>query len=97
MDGTNCCAGSPTHSDILTRSLDNATAMLAKSYGPDPAKWRWGAAHRATYGDEVLSAIPVLGSLFDNAVAADGDDTTINAGYMNLASDHPFVDESGPG
>jgi penicillin amidase len=83
--------------EILARSLDAATTMLAKDYGADPQRWRWGDAHRAEFTDPALSQIPVLGSLFGNAVAADGDDTTINAGYMNLTSDHPFRDRSGPG
>jgi len=83
--------------EMLTRALDNATAMLAKDYGTDPGKWRWGTAHRAEFPNPALSRIPLIGSLFDNAVAAPGDDTTVNAGYMDIQSEHPFVDQSGPG
>ncbi len=81
----------------LSRALDDAVAMLTKKYGPDSAKWRWGTAHLAEFRNPALSRVPLLGSLFDNPVPAGGGETTVDAGYMDIAGDNPFADQGGPG
>jgi penicillin G amidase len=99
--GTSWCgagAGKPDCAQLLARSLDEATGRLVEKYGGDPGKWRWGDAHIAEFRNPVLAKIPLLSSLFANRVPADGGETTVNAGYMDIADpDHPFADQGGPG
>jgi penicillin amidase len=62
----------------LTRAIDESAALLAGAYGPDPSKWRWGAAHRATLAHPVLSMIPGLKQLIDISIEQDGGDFTVH-------------------
>ena len=43
---------------LLPSALAAASAELAERFGPDPAVWRWGAAHRAVFANPLLRAIP---------------------------------------
>jgi penicillin amidase len=62
----------------LTRAIDESAATLAGAYGPDPAKWRWGAAHRATLAHPLLSMVPGLKQLIDISIEQDGGDFTVH-------------------
>jgi penicillin amidase len=55
-----------------------AMKALAAAYGPDPANWRWGDAHRAHFRNELYSRLPVLSRLVDVGLPADGDNFTVN-------------------
>ncbi len=67
------CAG------LLTQALQDAVADLAAQFGPDPAAWRWGAAHKAVFAHPVLAAVPVLGRLGRIAIPVPGSATTVFA------------------
>ena len=58
---------------LLDKALSEAIPPLAVQLGPDPATWRWGDVHIATFADPVL---PPLG----NHIPQPGDDTTIFRG-----------------
>ncbi len=83
-------AGAPLcHGDcqaMLRTSLDTALASLRRRFGPDPAAWRWGAAHEAVFAHPVLRAVPVLGPLIEARIAADGGDSTVNRGGVRDGS-----------
>ena len=78
---------------LLGDSLTAATTDLARRFGPDPAAWRWGAAHQAVFAHPVLRLLPVLGSLTEARIAAPGDDLTIDRG--GVATDS-FASIHGP-
>ncbi|MBI5527930.1 MAG: penicillin acylase family protein [Deltaproteobacteria bacterium] len=40
-----CTPATETRKDVITGAFKKAVASLAKDFGPDPAKWRWGAIH----------------------------------------------------
>lgn len=63
---------------LLARAFDDSAATLAAVYGNDPAKWRWGAAHRATLAHPVLSQIPGLSRYIDISIEQDGGDFTVH-------------------
>ena len=58
---------------LLDQALAEAMPPLASRLGPDPAVWRWGDVHVATFADPVL---PQLTS----RIPQPGDDTTIFLG-----------------
>ena len=58
---------------LLDRALMEALPPLAARLGADPAAWRWGDVHVASFADPVL---PQLGS----RIPQPGDDTTIFRG-----------------
>jgi penicillin G amidase len=65
---------------VLRTSLLEAVAEAKEKLGPDPAKWRWGALHKATFR-HVLATDPERQSLFDlPPVERGGDATTLNVG-----------------
>ncbi len=70
LAGCDCAA-------LLARALETAVTALAAEHGPDPASWRWGAAHKAVFGHPLLRFVPVLGPLAGAAIESDGGDTTV--------------------
>ncbi|MGH7043574.1 MAG: penicillin acylase family protein, partial [Acetobacteraceae bacterium] len=75
--GAGFCGGNCT--PLLTQALVEATQALAKRFGPDPAAWRWGAAHHAVFADPLLSRIPVLGAFARISIPVPGSSTTVFA------------------
>ncbi len=67
---------------LLLRALDEATGELARRFGPDPRRWQWGAAHPALFAHPLLARLPVLSALGRFAIAAPGDDATVDRGAM---------------
>jgi penicillin amidase len=64
---------------------------LTGRFGNDPARWRWGEAHHATFAHPVLRPIPVLGQLGTLTIPSPGDDTTVDRGgpvYKQFQSVH---------
>lgn len=72
---------------VLALSLARARADLTRAYGPDPAAWRWGTAHRAIFRNPALDWLPFVGALTRIAIETDGDDFTINRGTSRLRGD----------
>jgi penicillin amidase len=71
---------------------------LTTAYGPDPARWRWGDAHRAAFPNLVWSRVPLLGALLRQAVETDGDNFTVNRGTPRMDFQSAvFPDVHGPG
>jgi penicillin amidase len=64
---------------LLGQSLAEAVADLSDRFGPDPAKWRWGAAHQAVFAHPVLRLLPQLGELTEGRIEVSGADDTIAA------------------
>ena len=58
---------------LLDQALAAAMAPLAARFGPDPAQWRWGSVHIASFADPVLAPL-------SNRIAQPGDATTVFAG-----------------
>ncbi|HEY2291550.1 MAG TPA: penicillin acylase family protein [Thermoanaerobaculia bacterium] len=65
---------------LLLQTLEAAVAEAKTRLGPDPAKWRWGALHTATFR-HVLGTGPERQALFNlPPVERGGDGTTLNVG-----------------
>ena len=73
-----------TCDEVLALSLDAALADLAKRYGTDQTKWRWGEAHIARHEHRPFGRQPLLARLFDITVPSPGDAFTVNVGRSNL-------------
>ncbi len=67
---------------LLLHALDDATADLARAFGPDPGTWRWGDAHQAVFAHPLLSHLPGIGRLATFRIADGGDDATIDRAAM---------------
>jgi len=64
---------------VLVATLREAVAEARKTLGDDPAKWRWGALHKARFA-HVLSTDPARKALFDLLFPErGGDGTTVNS------------------
>ena len=70
---------------MLRDSLGEAVRDLSMRFGDDPATWRWGQAHQATFAHPMFRNIPVLGSLTTISVPSPGDDNTLDRGGTNTA------------
>jgi penicillin amidase len=87
--GAHWCNGDCTAD--LEASLVDAMQELAARFGNDPAAWRWGEAHQATFAHPLLRSLPVLGRLTTLTIPSPGDDTTIDRGgpaYQQFQSVH---------
>ncbi|WP_338663000.1 penicillin acylase family protein [Pararoseomonas sp. SCSIO 73927] len=78
---------------LSMRALEAATASLVSRFGPDPATWRWGAAHRVRLDHPLLRFVPGLGDMLRIEAPTPGDGQTVNRGGM--ARDFSHV--HGPG
>lgn len=65
---------------MLRESHDRAMDALARRFGPNPADWRWGAAHQAVFDTIALRAVPLLGRAAAARIAQSGDDSTLQRG-----------------
>lgn len=74
-----------------------AVAELARAYGEDPARWRWGEAHRATFAHGLFHQLPLGDRLASPAIATDGDDFTINRGTFDPGRSATFDHVHGAG
>lgn len=63
---------------LLAAALAQAVADLTPVHGPDPASWRWGAAHPVRFDHAVLRFVPGLGALVRMAAPSAGDGQTVN-------------------
>lgn len=78
--------------EVLASALDEALADLARRYGPDIAKWRWGEAHVARSEHRPFAKVDMLAKYFDIRVPTPGDTFTVNVGRHNLRDEkEPFV------
>ncbi|MGE4221337.1 MAG: penicillin acylase family protein [Alphaproteobacteria bacterium] len=93
--------GTPETEDCAARvtlALDRALASLKTRYGPDPAQWRWGDAHRALFRNRVLGQVPLAGPwLASPEIATDGGDFTVNRGQTSGGPPEPFRHVHGAG
>jgi len=81
-----------TCEEILALSLDAALADLAKRYGSDQTRWRWGEAHLARHEHRPFGRQPLLAKLFDITVPSPGDAYTVNVGRSNFNDEvQPFA------
>jgi penicillin amidase len=65
------------------KALDATLARLQASYGADPAKWQWGAAHPALSAHRPFSNVAALSPFFDVRVPTGGDRFTVNLGHFH--------------
>ena len=89
--GAHWCGGDCTK--LLRTALARSVARLSARFGPDPAAWRWGAAHRAVFADPMMQGIPLLRRLGTWSIASSGSATTIDAGGTALGH---FTSVHGP-
>jgi penicillin amidase len=70
---------------LSARALEEAVAALAAAHGPDPAAWRWGAAHVARFDHPLLRFVPGLAALTGLEASTPGDNETVSRGGMGTA------------
>jgi penicillin amidase len=76
--GAAWCGGDCTK--LLAETLSAAATDLAARFGPDPAAWRWGTAHKAVFAHPLVSRLPLIGPLGTLEIEAPGDDSTLDRG-----------------
>lgn len=76
-----------TCDDAIALAWTRALADLAKRYGDDPDRWRWGPAHAARSEHKPFAKVPSLAGFFNVKVPTGGDTYTVNVGRHNLRDD----------
>ena len=83
---------------IISASLTQALADLARRYGADSASWRWGEAHAVQAQHRILGQVPLIGPLFEIDMPHGGEKDTVNAGGYDVTNEtDPFRQIHGPG
>jgi penicillin amidase len=78
-------------------ALHDAVTELSRSYGNDPARWRFGDAHKAIHLAQPFGLIPVIGPYFNREIAMDGGPYTLLRADNNMASATPYAAIHGAG
>ena len=79
-----------TRDDILTKALSAAVSEMEKTFGKDPAKWKWGELHTITFHNQVMTNFPLINKLFDRGpFPTSGGASIVNATGWNVAE--PYV------
>ena len=81
--GAAASAGSCAHAVGL--ALDDALSDLQKRFGSDPARWRWGKAHRVQLRHAIFGRVRVLGWLWGKNLEVGGDAHTLMRGGVRFA------------
>jgi penicillin amidase len=92
--------GTPDVEDCASRirlALHDAVTELSDAYGADPARWRWGDAHKATHTAEPFGAFPVIGRWFNREVEMDGGPFTLLRADHSMRSSRPYAAIHGAG
>ena len=90
----------PAIEDCASRvrlALHDAMVELREAYGSDPARWRWGDAHKAIHSEQPFGAFPVIGGLFNREVEMDGGPFTLLRADNNMRSSRPYAAIHGAG
>ncbi|MBU8540272.1 penicillin acylase family protein [Falsiroseomonas tokyonensis] len=82
---------------LLARALGEAVATLESAQGSDPAAWRWGAAHIASFEHPLLRFIPGLNQMTRLQAGTGGDNETLSRGGMRGSGPNPFAHQHGAG
>jgi len=78
-------------------ALHDAVAELSAAYGSDPARWRWGEAHKATHRAQPFGEFPVIGGWFNREVELDGGAFTLLRADHSMRSERPYAAIHGAG
>ncbi len=76
-EGAHWCGGDCAA--MLESTLQETVQNLWETFGPDPAKWRWGDAHQVEFAHPFLRAIPGLSRIGTLRIPVPGSSTTIFA------------------
>jgi penicillin G amidase len=81
-----------TCDDVLAEALERALDDLARRYGSNPDRWRWGEAHFAWSEHRPFSRVRWLAPFFEIRVPVPGDAYTLNVGQSDFANQaEPFA------
>jgi penicillin amidase len=73
---------------LSIQALEAAVASLASRFGPEPAGWRWGDAHRVKLEHPLLRLVPWLADWLRIEAPTPGDGQTVNRGGMGRDFSH---------
>lgn len=75
---------------VLARALEEAVAELAALQGPEPAQWRWGAAHRVRFPHLLFQFLPAIAPWFGSEMDTPGDSYTVLRAGLRMSGPRPF-------
>jgi len=78
-------------------ALAEAVSDLAARFGPDPAAWRWGAAHRARFEHPLLRFVPGVNRLTGLTASVGGDGETVQRQGLRGYGSEPYTAQHGAG
>jgi len=92
--------GTPDIEDCPSRirlALHDAVTELSEVYGANPARWRWGDAHKAVHREQPFGSFPVIGRFFNREVEMNGGPFTLLRADHAMASPRPYAAIHGAG
>lgn len=82
---------------MAATALSEAVSDLAERFGPNPATWRWGAAHRARFDHPLLRFVPGVGRLAALSAPVSGDGETVQRQGTRGFGGEPYAALHGAG
>jgi penicillin amidase len=78
-------------------ALHDAVTELSAAYGSDPARWRWGDAHKAVHSAQPFGSFPLIGGWFNREAPMDGGPFTLLRADNSMRSSRPYAAIHGAG
>ena len=79
----------------LAQALHDSVEDLAKTYGANPAAWRWGEVHKAEFAHPLLGGLPIIGNLASRSVSVPGDNSTLFRGGNGILGEFASLHGAG--
>lgn len=86
-----------TCKEMAELALDEALLWLEENYGPNPTRWRWGAAHKAVHKSNFFGSIPIISWFANITQETPGGDNTLLRGSTQGFGASPFTNVHGSG
>ncbi|HET9588355.1 MAG TPA: penicillin acylase family protein, partial [Anaerolineales bacterium] len=83
-----------TRADIMRKSFEQGVEELERIFGNDPAEWKWGEIHYATFRNATLgeSGVGLIEDLFNRGpFPTGGGDSIVNATGWSLREGYPVT------
>ena len=78
-------------------ALHDAVVELSQTYGGDPARWRWGDAHKAVHRAQPFGSFPLIGRYFNREVEMEGGAFTLLRADFAMRGPQPYAAIHGAG
>jgi penicillin amidase len=88
-------AGGADCDSVARAALADSVDELRKLAGSSPSGWRWGKIHQSLFPHQPFGNHPLLATLFDRRIAAEGGRYTVDVAGSQYSRDQGYLKQMG--